>query len=173
MATTTNTDKDPSVLNENSGNRETSGASKSKLKSRSLEPLTSLAMWCEEIIQIELVKGDRGLGFSILDYQDPMNKEETVVVIRSLVPGGEIPSLKGFLDGWVYYLEAPYIYFSAFHVGVAQQDGRLIPGDRLMYVNDVKLAHASLDEAVQALKVCFSAHTLRVRGESLQALGFF
>ena len=100
MATTTNTDKDPSVLNENSGNRETSGASKSKLKSRSLEPLTSLAMWCEEIIQIELVKGDRGLGFSILDYQDPMNKEETVVVIRSLVPGGEIPSLKGFLGGW-------------------------------------------------------------------------
>ena len=36
--------------------------------------------------------------------------------------------------------------------GVAQQDGRLIPGDRLMYVNDVNLAHASLDEAVQALK---------------------
>ena len=76
-----------------------------------------------QVIQIELVKGDRGLGFSILDYQDPMNKEETVVVIRSLVPGG-----------------------------VAQQDGRLIPGDRLMYVNDVNLAHASLDEAVQALK---------------------
>ena len=36
--------------------------------------------------------------------------------------------------------------------GVAQQDGRLIPGDRLMYVNEVDLAHASLDEAVQALK---------------------
>ena len=95
----------------------------SKLKSRSLEPLTSLAMWCEEVLAIELVKGDRGLGFSILDYQDPMNKEETVVVIRSLVPGG-----------------------------VAQQDGRLVPGDRLMYVNEADLAHASLDEAVQALK---------------------
>ena len=36
--------------------------------------------------------------------------------------------------------------------GVAQQDGRLIPGDRLMYVNEVNLSHASLDEAVQALK---------------------
>ncbi len=95
----------------------------SKLKSRSLEPLTSLAMWSEKVLIIELVKGDRGLGFSILDYQDPMNKEETVIVIRSLVPGG-----------------------------VAQQDGRLIPGDRLMYVNDVHLEHASLDEAVQALK---------------------
>merc|ERR550532_1809884 len=95
----------------------------SKMKSRSLEPLSSLAMWSEEVLIIELVKGDRGLGFSILDYQDPMNKDETVVVIRSLVPGG-----------------------------VAQQDGRLIPGDRLMYVNEVDLAHASLDEAVQALK---------------------
>ena len=95
----------------------------SKLKSRSLEPLTSLAMWSEQVLCIELVKGDRGLGFSILDYQDPMNKEETVIVIRSLVPGG-----------------------------VAQQDGRLVPGDRLMYVNDVHLEHASLDEAVQALK---------------------
>ncbi len=80
-------------------------------------------MWSEEVLVIELVKSERGLGFSILDYQDPMNKEETVIVIRSLVPGG-----------------------------VAQQDGRLIPGDRLMYVNEVNLEHASLDEAVQALK---------------------
>ncbi|TRY75653.1 hypothetical protein TCAL_00503 [Tigriopus californicus] len=95
----------------------------SKLKSRSLEPLTSLAMWSEQLLEIELLKSDRGLGFSILDYQDPMNKDETVIVIRSLVPGG-----------------------------VAQQDGQLIPGDRLMYVNDVNLEHASLDEAVQALK---------------------
>jgi hypothetical protein len=85
--------------------------------------MTSLAMWSEEVLVIELVKSERGLGFSILDYQDPMNKDETVIVIRSLVPGG-----------------------------VAQQDGRLIPGDRLMYVNDVNLEHASLDDAVQALK---------------------
>lgn len=33
--------------------------------------------------------------------------------------------------------------------GVAQQDGRLIPGDRLVYVNDVNLENASLDYAVQ------------------------
>ncbi len=46
-----------------------------------------------------------------------------MIVIRSLVPGG-----------------------------VAQQDGRLIPGDRLMFVNDCPLEHASLDTAVQALK---------------------
>ena len=106
-----------------SGTTTETSTQNSKLKSRSLEPLSSLAMWSEEVLVIELVKGDRGLGFSILDYQDPMNKDETVVVIRSLVPGG-----------------------------VAQQDGRLIPGDRLMFVNEVDLSHASLDEAVQALK---------------------
>jgi len=48
---------------------------------------------------------------------------ETVIIIRSLVPGG-----------------------------AAQLDGRLVPGDRLMFVNNVRLENASLDEAVQALK---------------------
>ena len=52
-----------------------------------------------------------------------MNPSETVIVIRSLVPGG-----------------------------VAQQDGRLVPGDRLMFVNEANLENASLDQAVQALK---------------------
>ncbi|KAK7872386.1 hypothetical protein R5R35_007003 [Gryllus longicercus] len=98
-------------------------ASFSKMKSRSLEPLTGLAMWSSEPQIIELTKGERGLGFSILDYQDPMNPNETVIVIRSLVPGG-----------------------------VAQMDGRLIPGDRLLFVNDTGLENASLDQAVQALK---------------------
>ena len=41
----------------------------SKIKSRSLEPLGSLAMWSDEPVLIELIKGDEGLGFSILDYQ--------------------------------------------------------------------------------------------------------
>ena len=52
-----------------------------------------------------------------------MNPNETVIVIRSLVPGG-----------------------------AAQLDGRLIPGDRLVSVNAVLLENASLDRAVQALK---------------------
>ncbi|XP_024938329.1 uncharacterized protein LOC107265201 [Cephus cinctus] len=98
-------------------------ASLNKMKSRSLEPLTGLAMWSSEAQIIELVKGERGLGFSILDYQDPMNPNETVIVIRSLVPGG-----------------------------VAQVDGQLIPGDRLLFVNDIALQNATLDQAVQALK---------------------
>lgn len=46
-----------------------------------------------------------------------------MIVIRSLVPGG-----------------------------VAQLDGRLIPGDRLLFVNDINLENSSLDQAVQALK---------------------
>lgn len=94
-----------------------------KLKSRSLEPLTGLAMWSSEPQIIELVKGDRGLGFSILDYQDPMDSNDCLIVIRSLVPGG-----------------------------VAQMDGRLIPGDRLLFVNNINLENATLDQAVQALK---------------------
>ena len=52
-----------------------------------------------------------------------MNPNETVIVIRSLVPGG-----------------------------VAQVDGQLIPGDRLLFVNDIELENATLDQAVQALK---------------------
>jgi len=98
----------------------------SKIKSQSLEPLSGpggRSMWSEEVITLELQKAERGLGFSILDYQDPTNMSQTVVVIRSLVPGG-----------------------------VAQVDGRLIPGDRLMFVNQTNLENASLDTAVQALK---------------------
>ncbi|KAM9262017.1 multiple PDZ domain protein [Morus bassanus] len=84
---------------------------------------SSLAMWETEVQHIELEKGNMGLGFSILDYQDPVNPANTVIVIRSLVPGG-----------------------------VAEQDGRLLPGDRLMFVNDINLENGSLEEAVQALK---------------------
>ncbi|XP_068782967.1 multiple PDZ domain protein isoform X18 [Struthio camelus] len=84
---------------------------------------SSLAMWETEVQHIELEKGNMGLGFSILDYQDPVDPANTVIVIRSLVPGG-----------------------------VAEQDGRLLPGDRLMFVNDTNLENGSLEEAVQALK---------------------
>lgn len=55
--------------------------------------------------------------------QDPLDPAKTVIVIRSLVP-----------------------------CGVAEQDGRLLPGDRLMYVNTTNLENASLEDAVQALK---------------------
>ncbi|XP_069482182.1 multiple PDZ domain protein isoform X15 [Ambystoma mexicanum] len=85
--------------------------------------VSPLAMWGTEIQDIELEKGNIGLGFSILDYQDPVDPASTVIVIRSLVPGG-----------------------------IAEVDGRLLPGDRLMFVNEINLENAGLDEAVQALK---------------------
>ena len=61
--------------------------------------------------------------FFTFPSQDPINPVETVIVIRSLVPGG-----------------------------IAQVDGRLVPGDRLVFVNDSNVENATLDEAVQALK---------------------
>lgn len=39
-----------------------------RVRSRSLEPLSGLAMWSDHVEYIQLLKEDRGLGFSILDY---------------------------------------------------------------------------------------------------------
>jgi C-terminal processing protease CtpA/Prc len=94
------------------------------LKSRSLEVISNLALWSTSIINIELHKGDNGLGFSVLDYQDPSNPSYSpVIVIRALVPGG-----------------------------VAQLDGRIIPGDRLVAVNDIVLENMNLDDVIKILK---------------------
>nr|XP_022912936.1 multiple PDZ domain protein-like isoform X1 [Onthophagus taurus] len=92
-------------------------------RSKSLETGSGFPMWNSEYTEVVLNKGDFGLGFSILDYQDPFDPTRTVIVIRSLVPGG-----------------------------VAQADGKLIPGDRLIAVNDIIVEHTSLDRAVQVLK---------------------
>lgn len=40
-----------------------------EVKSRSLELLTGLATWNPQPQIVELIKGENGLGFSILDYQ--------------------------------------------------------------------------------------------------------
>lgn len=92
-------------------------------KSRSLECVSGLAMWQSKEDIVQLVKGDTGLGFSILDYQDPIDPQGTVIVVRSLVPGG-----------------------------VAEKHGDISPGDRVMSVNGVSIKNATLDQAVQALK---------------------
>lgn len=94
------------------------------VKSRSLEVISDLALWSKTIIHVELRKGDNGLGFSVLDYQDPSNPSHSpVIVIRALVPGG-----------------------------VAQSDGRVVPGDRLVAVNDITLENMTLDDVIQILK---------------------
>ncbi|KAF6738001.1 Multiple PDZ domain protein, partial [Oryzias melastigma] len=91
---------------------------------RGVPPMSPpLAMWEKEAQVVELEKGELGLGFSILDYQDPEDATKTVLIIRSLVPGG-----------------------------VADRDGRLLPGDRLMFVNETDLEGSSLDYAVHVLK---------------------
>ena len=59
----------------------TAAAASTKRKSQSLDQLNSQAMWRSETEEVMLEKGDKGLGFSILDYQDPLNTSETVIDI--------------------------------------------------------------------------------------------
>ncbi|XP_058616147.1 inaD-like protein isoform X2 [Onychostoma macrolepis] len=82
-----------------------------------------LALWSPNVQVLELEKGERGLGFSILDYQDPLDVARSVIVIRSVVPGG-----------------------------VADNHGGLLPGDQLVFVNDTQLDACSLAQAVEVLK---------------------
>ena len=66
-------------------------------------------MWTDEVLTIELQKTERGLGFSILDYQDPLNPSETVIVIRSLVPGGVAQQDgKSTIRGKLFFIKAKY-----------------------------------------------------------------
>ncbi|KAM3619195.1 uncharacterized protein V6R79_004419 [Siganus canaliculatus] len=83
-----------------------------------------LALWSPDVQVLELHKErDKGLGFSILDYQDPLDPSRCVMVIRSLVPGG-----------------------------VAERCGGLLPGDQLVSVNQSHVDLLTLAEAVEVLK---------------------
>ncbi|KFP13798.1 InaD-like, partial [Egretta garzetta] len=82
-----------------------------------------LALWSPDVKVIELEKDRNGLGFSILDYQDPLDPTRTAIVVSSLVAGG-----------------------------VAERGGEILPGDRLVFVNEKYLDSATLAEAVEVLK---------------------
>ncbi|CAN9500848.1 unnamed protein product [Ophioblennius macclurei] len=83
-----------------------------------------LALWSPDIELLELQKNkDQGLGFSILDYQDPVDPGRCVMVVRSLVAGGP-----------------------------AERHGGMLPGDQLVSVNRTNLDWMSLEQAVQVLK---------------------
>ncbi|KAM4628768.1 inaD-like protein isoform 2-T2 [Polymixia lowei] len=83
-----------------------------------------LALWSPDVQVLELQKErDQGLGFSILDYQDPVDPGRCVMVIRSLVPGG-----------------------------TAERHGGLLPGDQLVSVNQTQLDSLTLGQAVEVLK---------------------
>ncbi|KAM9364913.1 inaD-like protein [Pholidichthys leucotaenia] len=83
-----------------------------------------LALWSPHVQVLELQKEkEKGLGFSILDYQDPLDPNKCVMVIRSLVPGGS-----------------------------AERHGGLLPGDQLVSVNQTQLDLLTLAQAVEVLK---------------------
>lgn len=92
-------------------------------RSKSVENVSGLALWTNDVTYITIEKTERGFGFSILDYQDPLDPDGTVIVIRGLIPGGS-----------------------------AEATNQIFPGDRLVSVNDSLLHGLSLDEAVSILK---------------------
>ncbi|XP_038554578.1 inaD-like protein isoform X2 [Micropterus salmoides] len=83
-----------------------------------------LALWSPDVQVVELRKErDKGLGFSILDYQDPLDTGRCVMVIRSVVSGSS-----------------------------AERHGGLLPGDQLVSVNQTLLDQLTLAQAVEVLK---------------------
>ncbi|KAL3847162.1 hypothetical protein ACJMK2_018088 [Sinanodonta woodiana] len=78
----------------------------------------------ENIMEIELVKGNKGLGFSIAGG-----------IGNQHIPGDDGIFITKIIEG-----------------GAAEQDGRLAVGDRLIAVNDDNLENVTHDDAVAALK---------------------
>ncbi|CAL8252009.1 unnamed protein product [Merluccius merluccius] len=96
----------------------------SRLEKEEAEEEGELALWSPDIQMLELQKeSDQGLGFSILDYQDPVDPGSCVMVVRSLVASG-----------------------------AAERQGCLLPGDQLVSVNQTLLEQLSLAQAVEVLK---------------------
>ncbi|XP_068155975.1 patj homolog isoform X1 [Drosophila tropicalis] len=92
-------------------------------RSKSLENVSGLALWSCEVTTVDIEKTDQGFGFSILDYQDPLDAEGSVIVIRGLIRGG-----------------------------AAEATNEIYPGDRLISVGEHTLQGLELDEAVAILK---------------------
>ncbi|KAL1023163.1 hypothetical protein UPYG_G00037170 [Umbra pygmaea] len=115
-------DQDPIPLKEMS-DEESPPSYSSHQEEQESEEEGELALWSPDVQLLQLEKGDKGLGFSILDYQDPLDIARSVIVIRSLVPGG-----------------------------VADRHGGLLPGDQLVFVNDASLDRSTLTQAVEVLK---------------------
>lgn len=92
-------------------------------RSKSMEQVSGLALWSSEAIFIDIEKTDRGFGFSILDYQDPLDPENVLIVVRGLIPGGS-----------------------------AEATNLIFPGDRIVTVGEHDLQGCSLDETVSIMK---------------------
>lgn len=94
-----------------------------QMRSKSVEQVSGLALWTSEVVYVDIEKTDRGFGFSILDYQDPLDSDGTVIVVRGLIPGGS-----------------------------AETTNQLLPGDRLVSAGGYSLQGLTLDESVGILK---------------------
>ncbi|XP_073817200.1 patj homolog isoform X2 [Musca autumnalis] len=92
-------------------------------RSKSLENVSGLALWSSDVTIVEIEKTEQGFGFSILDYQDPLDPDGSVIVIRGLIRGGS-----------------------------AEATNDIFPGDRLVSVGEHSLQGLDLDEAVTILK---------------------
>ncbi|XP_075144554.1 patj homolog isoform X2 [Haematobia irritans] len=92
-------------------------------RSKSLENVSGLALWSSDVTIVEIEKTEQGFGFSILDYQDPLDPDGSVIVIRGLIRGGS-----------------------------AETTNDIFPGDRLVSVGEHSLQGLDLDEAVAILK---------------------
>ncbi|XP_052214456.1 disks large homolog 1-like isoform X2 [Dreissena polymorpha] len=96
----------------------------------------------ENIVTIELSKGNRGLGFSIAGG-----------IGNQHIPGDDGIFVTKVIEG-----------------GAAEQDGRLAVGDRLVAVNNTNLENVSHDEAVAALKATSEHVVLTVAKSFIPAL---
>lgn len=94
----------------------------------------------ENIIEIELVKGNKGLGFSIAGG-----------VGNQHIPGDNGIFVTKIIEG-----------------GAAEQDGRLTTGDRLIAVNNSNLDNVTHEEAVAALKATQEVVRLTIAKPSYQ-----
>lgn len=92
-------------------------------RSKSMEQISGIALWSSERVYIDIEKTERGFGFSILDYQDPLDTESVLIVVRGLIPGGS-----------------------------AEATNLIFPGDRIISVGAHDLHGCSLDEAVAIMK---------------------
>lgn len=92
-------------------------------RSKSMEQISGIALWSSERVYIDIEKTERGFGFSILDYQDPLDQNQVLIVVRGLIPGGS-----------------------------AEATNLIFPGDRIISVGSHDLHGCSLDEAVAIMK---------------------
>jgi partitioning defective protein 3 len=99
-------------------------------------------------LEIELVKGPHGLGFSITTRDNPAGGN-CPIYIKNILP-------KVFILSFL----ACRLDFNPHFQGAAVEDGRLKPGDRLLEVNGVAMTGKTQSEAVSTLRNALPGSTV-------------